>query len=113
METVDDSLRRASHAYEQGRIREAELGLRDLLRRDDQNPEALHLLGLIAYRTGHFDQSIELIGRAARLRPEDVACHLNLGNALRAKGKLGEAEASLRRALELQPRSPEGHNSLG
>lgn len=112
-ETADDVLRRASAEYEDGRIREAELRLRALLRREQQHPGALHLLGLIAYRTAHYDSAIELIGQAARLRPNDVACHLNLGSALRAKGRLPEAEASLRRALELQPNSPEAHNNLG
>ena len=39
--------------------------------------------------------------------------HNNLGNALRDRGLLAEAEASFRRALQLNPDYAEAHANLG
>jgi protein O-GlcNAc transferase len=39
--------------------------------------------------------------------------HFNLGNALKAQGKLPEAEASYRRALDIRPNDAKVYNNLG
>jgi tetratricopeptide (TPR) repeat protein len=45
-----------------------------------------------------------------RIRP---AAHINLGNVLRWQNRLAEAEAPLRRAIELDPDDPDAHVNLG
>ena len=45
-------------------------------------------------------------------RPANPGFHLNLGNALRVAGRVGEAIQSLRHALELQPDFAEAHWDL-
>jgi Flp pilus assembly protein TadD len=50
--------------------------------------------------------------RAAELEPEDPVLHFALGSALLDQGKFAEAEACLRRSLELQER-PDTLNTLG
>jgi serine/threonine-protein kinase len=50
---------------------------------------------------------------ALALRPGNVGVLLNLGNALRAKGDLAGAIATLRRAIDLAPKYAAAHNSLG
>ena len=50
---------------------------------------------------------------AARCLPEDAGALLNAGNALGRRGRLEEAAASFRRALELQPEFAEAHNNFG
>jgi predicted O-linked N-acetylglucosamine transferase (SPINDLY family) len=47
------------------------------------------------------------------LNPEYVEAHNNLGVALKNQGKLEEAAACYRRALELKPDYAEAHNNLG
>ena len=47
------------------------------------------------------------------LQPDDALAHNNLGNALREQGKVDEAVACCRRALELRPDHAVAHNSLG
>lgn len=47
------------------------------------------------------------------LEPEFVEAHTNLGNALKARGKLEEAAASYERALALKPDYAEAHFNLG
>jgi tetratricopeptide (TPR) repeat protein len=50
---------------------------------------------------------------AARLLPNDAEAQSNLGNALRAHGRLSEAAARHRRAIELHDGYAEAHNNLG
>ena len=47
------------------------------------------------------------------MAPDFADAHYNLGNALKEQGKLEEAVACYRRALELKPSFAEGHSNLG
>jgi tetratricopeptide (TPR) repeat protein len=69
-------------------------------------------------QTLHWASSITLWEHAARVTPESYIAHENLGQALRERGRLDEAAASYRRALNYAPgNSPHYlaviHNSLG
>jgi tetratricopeptide (TPR) repeat protein len=50
---------------------------------------------------------------AARLLPADAEAQCNLGNALRAHGRLAEAAACHRHAIEIDAGYAEAHNNLG
>ena len=47
------------------------------------------------------------------MKPDYAEAHNNLGNAFKEQGKLDEAVACYRRALELKPDYAEAHNNLG
>ena len=47
------------------------------------------------------------------MNPDFAEAHNNLGNSLKEQGKLDEAVACYRRALELKPNYAEAHNNLG
>jgi Flp pilus assembly protein TadD len=53
----------------------------------------------------HPDEALHHLREGVRLEPDAGNMHAQLGLALTAQGKLAEAEASLRRALELLPES--------
>ena len=76
--------------HRKGRLAEAKAIYQRILKQAPKNADALHLLGVVAAQTNDFARSVELIGRALEVRPDDAAFHSNLGNALRA---LGRAEA--------------------
>src|SRR4051812_34850404 len=52
-----------------GRLAEAELIYRQILEQDADQPDALHLLGLIAHQVGRSDVAEPLIRRAIELAP--------------------------------------------
>ena len=96
-----------------GKLDRAEALYRKFLRKAPGNPDALHLLGVIAAARGDPDQAIELIGKAVAAVPNFAQGHSNLGNALRAAGRLADACASYRQAITLRPDFAAAHSNLG
>ncbi|HYF87377.1 tetratricopeptide repeat protein [Azospirillum sp.] len=91
----------------------AERAYRAMLATDRGNPDALHLLGVLHHQRREDAEAVRLIGQAIARRPRMAEQHANLGLALHALGRLGEAEAEYRRALALREAYPQAHNSLG
>ena len=83
--------------HQRGDLRGAEQIYQQVLQTDPSNPDALHLLGVVAYQSGRSDRAVELIERAIGANPRIPDFYCNLGNALRVLGKLDEA-MSLKRA---------------
>ena len=64
-------------------------------------------------QAGEKEKSIELLLDAQRRAPNYAPTQLLLGLAYRDAGRLEEAEARLRRAIELEPQQPEALQALG
>ncbi len=90
---------------QRGDIAGAEATLRERLRRDPHDPEALHLLGLLRYSERRYAEAVQLIERATARAPENADYLGNLGEACRAAHRFEAAEAALRRAVTLSPGS--------
>jgi predicted TPR repeat methyltransferase len=99
--TIADLLAAAVRQHEAGELAAAEALYRDVLARDPEHPDALHLLGLIAHAAGNFAAAVTGIRRALALRPGEAVFHYNLANVLRDAGQLDDAIASYRAALAL------------
>ncbi len=99
--------------HQAGRLADAERCYRQVLAADPRNPDALHLLGVIAYQVKQWPAAIDLISRAIALHPSPAMYHNNLGNALRGAGQREAASAAYERAIQLQPDYAEAHGNLG
>ena len=86
---------------------------RQVLAVQPNQPDALHLLGVIASQMGKHEVAVEYMGRAIRLKGNAASFHNNLGEAYRALRRISEAVACYRRALELKPDFAEAHGNLG
>jgi protein O-GlcNAc transferase len=113
MPTIPEALAIALEHHRAGRMRESEAIYRQILAADPNQPDAWHLLGLIASQVGRHQDGVECIQRALRLRPDWAEAHFNLGNAWKDQGKLDQAIACYQRALQLKPDYAEMHNNLG
>ena len=113
MSSIPELLSLAYRNHQAGNFPQAELHYRQILQRNPQHVDALHMLGLLAHQTGRNDVAQELIGKAVRLKPTFAEAHSNLGNVLQQLGKLDDAIASWRRALRFKPQLPEVHSNLG
>jgi serine/threonine-protein kinase len=79
------------------------------------HPDDFWLNALLAWALGNAKQWDEAIGyyRAALARRPDAAVHNNLGNAVRAKGRLDEAIGHYEEALRINPNAAMPHYNLG
>src|SRR5438876_62903 len=96
-------LDRAMEHHRAGQLDEAGHLYGRILEAQPDHGDALHLLGTIAYQRGDDMQALELIGRALVLMDRRPEPHYHLGLVLLRQGKLEEATAHFRRAVELAP----------
>ena len=99
--------------HQAGRLSDAERLYRQVLGNAPRQPDALHLLGVLAHQVGRDDVAVDLIGQAIAVRPDDANFHGHLGVALRHLGRFDEAVASYDRSLALRPGHAETHNNRG
>src|SRR6476661_3470091 len=103
MLTISEALAAGIQHHQAGQLQAAEQIYRQILTAAPDQPDAWHLLGVIAFQFGQYELSVQYIERAIALAGLEAAFHSNLGNALKAQGKLHQAIAAYRRALELKP----------
>ena len=113
MATIPEALAIAVQHQQGGRLQAAEQIYRQILAAEPNQPDALHLLGVIASQMGRHEVAVEYIERAIRLQGSAAFFHNNLGEAYRALRRNPEAVACYRRALELRPGFAEAHSNLG
>ncbi|MGB8840812.1 MAG: tetratricopeptide repeat protein [Aliidongia sp.] len=106
-------LQQGTACHRAGQFEQAETAYRQILALDPREPEALHLLGLVADQTQRHEEAIDYIAKAIRLKRDRPHYHNNLALALRALGRYREAEQACRTALRLKPDYPLARNNLG
>jgi tetratricopeptide (TPR) repeat protein len=107
--SVVEALNIAIGKQNEGKLREAEAIYRGILIKVPNQPDALHLLGLIAYQLGKQDEAVKYIGKAIELKPDAAIFHGNLGMANDALGREVESAKNFVRALELDPKYENAH----
>jgi predicted O-linked N-acetylglucosamine transferase (SPINDLY family) len=110
--TFQQQLESGLSHQQSGRLAEAEWNYRQVLTRQPNHPEALHLLGVLAAQAGRLDAGMELIRRAILFKPDYAEAHNNLAIALRNKGQFDEAIAACRQAIRIKPDFAEAHVNL-
>ncbi|HYB08545.1 MAG TPA: tetratricopeptide repeat protein [Alphaproteobacteria bacterium] len=96
-----------------GRFAEAERLCRQTLALDPHQPDALHLLAILAYKAGRPADAVELARKAIARDGRRAEYHNTLGEALHTLGKNERAIESLRRAIMLDPTYAPAHYNFG
>lgn len=91
---------------------EAVAAARTALELRPNQPDAIHVLGVVAWRTGRLAEAAQLIRATVALAPNYAEAHRNLGIVLQEIGQPGNAIACFRRATELQPTMADAHFHL-
>jgi tetratricopeptide (TPR) repeat protein len=86
---------------------------RQILAENPDQPDALHLMGVIEHLSRRSESAVQFIRRAIAVRPDSAEFHANLGLILSDCGRHEEAVAACRKALELSPDYVVALNNLG
>jgi tetratricopeptide (TPR) repeat protein len=89
--------------HQQNRLIEAKPLYQQVLKLIPKQPDALHMLGVIAFQENDFDSAVNLMLQAFALTPNHPTLLFNLGNAHRAVGNLDAAEAMYLSSLKFLP----------
>ena len=109
---VQEKLSEALQCHNAGMLQEAGLLYGQILQEDPNNPEVLHLFGILLSQVGDFDTAIASILRAVELNPTDNY-YCSLGNVCFDKGDTDAALNCYLKTIELNPRNLEAYNNLG
>src|ERR1700732_3490388 len=101
--SIETELLAGLEHHRAGRLKRASAIYRKILNKAPDNPDALHLLGVVALSDRRPARAIQLIGKAIAVSPRSAEAYSNLANAQHAAGRPAEAHASYRRAIDLNP----------
>jgi tetratricopeptide (TPR) repeat protein len=99
--------------HQQGKLAEAAQIYQEILGKQPNHFDALHLLGVIALQTQQTERGIELITKAIKQNTKVASTHSNLANALMEVKRPAEALASYDKAISLNPDFAEAYNNRG
>ncbi|MDZ4850568.1 MAG: tetratricopeptide repeat protein [Pirellulaceae bacterium] len=98
---------------EAGELQKAEQVYQNILAEVPNQPDVMHLLGLIEYQSGQNEQAIVRIGQAVRLSPNNAVMLSNFGEVLRGSRRFAEAIDVLKRAIAVNPKAHNAYHNLG
>ncbi|MCB1647441.1 MAG: sulfotransferase, partial [Pseudomonadales bacterium] len=90
----------------------AEAIYQEILKYYPEHPDALHLLGLIRGEEDQNDEAIRLIEQAMEIKPDAAPFWHNIAGIYRRVGRLDEARAAFRKAIELKADYGEAYQGL-
>lgn len=110
--SLADMLQAAIEHLRYGRLPEAESGLQAVLKRDPQQFDALHFMGVLRHQQGRSDEGAALITQALQQQPEHAGAWTNLGNVRLASGDTQAAVEAWQRSIAAAPDQPESASPL-
>ncbi len=99
----DPEMMAAALALAEGRLPDAEAGLRACLKQDPFNVAAIRMMAELAGRLGRYPDAEKLLRRALQLSPDFSAARANLATVLHRQNRWEEAIAELDHLLERDP----------
>ena len=106
-------LTEAASLHQNGDLSRAESLYRQILKKVPQQPDALHLLGVLLEQRGDRTQGIILVRRALAARIAFPDAHFNLARMLVAAGDLSGSMNHYELALRFKPNHANSYNGLG
>jgi tetratricopeptide (TPR) repeat protein len=106
-------LQRGVQCHQAGLLTQAEVCYRQVLAVQPNHADGLHLLGVLAHQGGRPEAAIELIRLALQQHDYNPVYRTNLAVVLRDQGKIDEAIAEARKAIQLKADLADAHCVLG
>lgn len=101
--TIDHILLQSIQLQHAGKLIEARIALRKILKQSPLHAEALYLSGMTYLRTQEHEKGADYLRRALAIRPDHAEAHYNLGVALGKLKRNDEALECHRKAVACKP----------
>ncbi|MEK6829201.1 MAG: tetratricopeptide repeat protein [Nanoarchaeota archaeon] len=98
--TLQQALNLAAEKHKKGKLEEAEFIYKKILEKNPRNPDAIHLLGLVAYQRGKHEEAINLIKKAIEIN-KNATYYGNLGMVYDAINEDEKSEEAFETALSI------------
>jgi tetratricopeptide (TPR) repeat protein len=108
-----DAVEEATELIAEGRVMEALLALREVIRADGTNPYAFHYLGVALYETKQLEPARDAYRAALRISAGYLGARVALSHVLRELGELQGALAEANEALRRFPKDGEAMHAAG
>jgi tetratricopeptide (TPR) repeat protein len=102
----------AAIELQENKLADADTHLTAALAQNPDDAYTLSTFGYLKFREQKFDEALDALSRAAKLDPANPQIQNYLGVTLSHKGLHAQAEAALRKAIELAPDYGAAHNNL-
>lgn len=99
--------------HREGRVDEARKAYKDVLAAIPRHPDALHLLGIIAFQAGENDEALGLVDKAIAANSSTASFHSTRGNVLQTLGRFDAAVKSFDKAIALKPDYAAAYSNRG
>ena len=99
--------------HKQGLLEHAKQIYEEVLKSNPRHFDALHLLGLIAHQSKHYQKAADLISKAIEINPKSAAAYSNLGNTFSELKQFDAAIMSYGKAVSLKPNYTEAYYNRG
>ncbi len=106
-------LQQGIQAHAEGNYINAEALYLQVLEAQPDHPDALHLLGVLAFHRGNLDIAISLIEEAISYSPAVAIYHFNLGHAYQQANEMDKAEYCYQAVVQLDPDFAKAYYYLG
>ncbi|HEX8521460.1 MAG TPA: tetratricopeptide repeat protein [Tepidisphaeraceae bacterium] len=106
-------LDRALAHHQRNELAQAEALYRQVLARDPNQHDALHLLGMLAHATGHSEAAVQMISRAIAIRPGTSLFHRSLCAPLQALRRFEQAIEHWKIIGQLEPQATDAPAQVG
>lgn len=108
----DTALRAAIEAHNAGRLTEAEVGYRRILRKQPNDPGALYGLGLLHFHQGAVGTALQHISQSLKVAPGNARAWNTLGSMYMSIGRVSEARNAYDQATKAAPTLSEAWYNL-
>ena len=110
---INKSLQLAFEHHQQGNLKQAEYLYKKILKKQPDNIDVLHMLGVIHSERGNYNLAIKCIKEALQINAADYHAYYNLGNAFRLNGQSEEAIDSYQKVIHINPYFADAFQNLG
>ena len=108
-----ESVEEATELIQEGRLPDALLALRDVIKAQPKNPYAYHYLGVALFEAGQREAARDAYTAAVRLAPDYLGARVALSHVLRLLGDADGAVAQAKEALRRFPKDGEAMHAAG